>query len=76
MLLGMLVSRSDVRQVQLVQTPGAVAALMALIRGEVDPDAKAIASDLFKLLVNNPEAKDVITAAMRGDIADDSQNFL
>lgn len=45
---------------------GVAAALTGLMRAEGDRDARAIGSQLFALLVNNPAAKVHVEAALRG----------
>lgn len=76
MLVGMLCGHDPAAQVELASTPRAVPALMAIVRQGSDADAKAIASDLFKLLTSNADAKPLVVAALRGDVTEKEQHFL
>lgn len=70
--LGMLVSGSSTRQVQLAGTPGAGAALLRLMRQHDDSDCQQVAAGLFKELAGNGEAKQAITAALQEQQAADA----
>jgi hypothetical protein len=76
MALGMMVSRSSEAQVALATIPGAVQQLVALMRSSEDPDAKAIARDLFALLAHNEKARPQVEGALRGDPTDNEDNFI
>jgi len=49
---------------------------MELIRSDGDPDAKTIATDLFRLLGGNDAAREAMTEALRRDGANKSDHFL
>jgi hypothetical protein len=63
--LGMLIGGSPARQLQLADAPGAVAALLRLLRQHDDHDCHQIAAGLFKELASNAEAKEAIAAALK-----------
>lgn len=68
MLLAMLTGGAPEAQSALASTPGAVAALMAAARGvggSGDAEARAVAQQLFKLLVENPDTRPAVEAALR-----------
>lgn len=71
MLIAMLTGGAPEAQVELAQTDGAVPAIVAVMRGgggaaaAVDPEARAVAQQLFKLLVANADARPEVEAALR-----------
>lgn len=70
--LGMLVGGSPARQEQLAGTPGAVAALLRLMRQHDDGDCQQIAAGVFRELAGNGEAKQAIAAALKEQQAADA----
>lgn len=75
--LGMLVGGSPERQLELAGVPGAVPALLRLMRQQDDHDCQQIAGGLFKELAGNAEAKGAIAAALKEQqAADASAKFL
>lgn len=67
--LGMLVGGSPERQLQLANAPGAVPALLRLVRQQDDADCQQIAAGLFKELASNAGAKEALTAGLKAQQA-------
>ena len=63
--LGMLIGGSPGRQLELAGAPGAVTAVLALMRQQDDADCQQIAGGLFKELASNAEAKGAIAEALK-----------
>lgn len=63
--LGMLAGDQPARQLELANAPGAVAALLRLMRQQEDGDAQMIAAGLFRELASNAEAKGALAAALK-----------
>jgi hypothetical protein len=63
--LGMAVGGSETAQVQLASAPGAVGALLVLMRQGDDGDCQQIAAGLFQGLAGSPAAKDAVAEGMR-----------
>ena len=63
--LGMAVGSSEAAQVQLASAPGAVGALLALMRQGDDGDCQHIAAGLFQGLAAAPGAKEAVAEGMR-----------
>lgn len=63
--LGMLVGSSPERQLELANAPGAVPALLRLVRQQDDADCQQVAAGLFKELASNAGAKEALTAALK-----------
>eukprot|EP00892_Ulva_mutabilis_P003536 jgi/Ulvmu1/1554/UM110_0017.1 len=71
MLLAMLTGGAAEAQVALAAVDGAVGGIMAVARGAAgagaaDQDARVVATQLFKLLGANPDARPLVEAALRG----------
>jgi len=63
--LGMIMAGSKHAQLELASAPGAVGALLTLMRQGDDGDIQHIAAGLFSGLASAPAAKDALAAAMR-----------
>jgi hypothetical protein len=63
--LGMIMAGSEAAQLELASTPGAVGALLSLMRQGDDGDCQQIAAGLFSGLAGAPAAKDALATAMR-----------
>ncbi|KAL4458681.1 hypothetical protein ABPG75_013546 [Micractinium tetrahymenae] len=70
--LGMLVGGSPERQLQLANAPGAVPALLRLMRQQDDADCQQIAAGLFKELASDSGAKEALAAALKAQQAADA----
>jgi hypothetical protein len=76
MALAMMVSTSSEAQVALATAPGVVKQLVTLMRFSEDPDAKALARDLFAVLAHNEDAKQQVEGALRGDPEENEEIFI
>jgi hypothetical protein len=63
--LGMVMAGSKHAQLELASAPGAVGAIISLMRQGDDGDIQHIAAGLFSGLASAPAAKDALAAAMR-----------
>ncbi|KAG7669654.1 hypothetical protein Ndes2437B_g05834 [Nannochloris sp. 'desiccata'] len=63
--LGMVMAGSEQAQLELASAPGAVGALLSLMRQGDDGDIQHIAAGLFSGLASAPAAKEALAAAMR-----------
>ena len=70
--LGMLVGGSPERQLQLAAAPGAVVALLRLLRQQDDADCQQLAAGLFRELAANPAAKGAVGEALKQQQAADA----
>ena len=71
--IGMLVGGQPARQLELAGAPGAVGALLRLMRQQEDGDAQQIAAGLFRELASNAEAKGALAAALKEQQAADAE---